>query len=99
MHRLAAVLLAGLATSCTEEPSENPQVINEVSPRCAADERYVKDVCTELGPDDGCSDVGDACIALCDELASCTAVSGALRAVAPWPVAPNGYCVECAERD
>ncbi len=97
MHRLATALVAMLAiASCTEEPREDPKVINALSPRCDDNQRYVMDVCVELGSDDSCVDVGDSCIALCDELASCTTVSGALRVVRPWPVAPNGYCVECA---
>lgn len=98
MHRYVTALVATVClTACTsDEPRENPQVVNAASPRCADNERYVMDVCVGLGPDDGCDDVGDACIALCDELASCTTVAGTLRAIRAWPVAPDGYCVECA---
>jgi hypothetical protein len=88
------IALTLIAAAC--EPAENPQVIPEVTSRCGVDERLVTDVCTRLGADDGCVDVDDVCIALCDGLESCTTVSGELRVLSAWPVAPRGYCVECA---
>lgn len=93
MRRSIAVLV--LFAACAE-PEENPVVQSAAVSQneCSASERLVTDVCTELGPDDGCVDVGDECIALCDERTSCT-VTGGLRVIRPWPVAPNGYCVEC----
>ncbi len=93
MRRSIVVLV--LLAACVE-PDENPVVQSAAASKseCAASERLVTDACTELGPDDGCVDVDDVCVPLCDGLASCT-VTGGLRVVRPWPVAPDGYCVEC----
>lgn len=95
MHSTAVVVLLLVVAACAEEPEEAPRVVNEPSAACASNERLVRDVCTELGADDGCVDVDDVCIALCDALASCT-TAGGLRPLSGWPVAPDGYCVECA---
>jgi len=92
---LAVVVLGACTTS--ESADESPQVQTKArssEAACASNERLVTDACTELGPDDGCVDVDDVCIALCDGLTTCTETGG-LRATSPWPVAPNGYCVSC----
>ena len=94
---IAHLLLASLVTACSEsEPDENPVVQSAAASQaeCAANERLVIDVCTELGPDDGCVDVDDVCIALCDQAATCT-TTGGLRPLNGFPTAPSGYCVEC----
>ena len=89
-----AVVMVGCGD---EEPvgPENPGVVPEVVAECGADRRLVTDVCTQLGPDDGCVKIDDVCVALCDGRTSCTTV-GELRVVNPRAVAPDGYCVECA---
>jgi hypothetical protein len=95
MHRtivLGLVLFAGCA-----EPAEHPVVVNEVTASCGPSKRLVTDACTKLGSDDGCVDVDDVCVALCDRRASC-AEAGGLRVLNPWAVAPNGYCVECSDQ-
>ncbi len=69
-------------------------VVREVTASCGPSKRLVTDACTKLGNDDGCVDVDDVCVALCDGRASCAEV-GSLRVLNPWGVAPNGYCVEC----
>jgi hypothetical protein len=79
------------------EPEENPVVVPEVVPQCGPAERLVTDVCTELGGDDGCTDVDDVCIALCDGVTSCTTVDPRLRPLTGWPTAPDGYCVVCVD--
>jgi len=94
-HSIVVVLL--LACACVDEPAENPSVASAATSTAAAcepNERLVTDVCTQLGPDDGCVDVDDVCVSLCDELATCT-TTGGLRAISAWPTAPRGYCVEC----
>ncbi len=93
-----ALLVVALATStgCLE-PEENPVVVPEVVPRCGPAARLVTDVCTELGGDDGCTDVDDVCIALCDGVMSCTTVAPQLRPLTGWPTAPDGYCVVCTD--
>lgn len=61
---------------------------------CKPEERLVRDVCTQLGPDDGCVETADVCIALCDGLTACDH-PGTLRPLNGWPTAPDGYCIEC----
>lgn len=86
-----------LAGGCSDpDPIEDPHVVDQIVSDCGPAARLVTDVCTQLGPDDGCVDVADVCIALCDGLPSCTVVSDSLRPLSGWPTAPDGYCVECA---
>lgn len=93
---MRSLALLFVLVACTgSDPDENPVVQSAAqSAECTAAERLVTDVCTELGPDDGCVAVDDVCVPLCDELTSCT-VTGDLRATRGWPTAPDGYCVEC----
>lgn len=94
LRSMVLTLAVAASTGCVE-PEENPVVIQDVVPRCGPAARLVTDVCTELGGDDGCVDVDDVCIALCDGATSCTTVSPRLRPLSGWPTAPNGYCVVC----
>jgi len=93
--RRTIVLGLILFVGCTE-PEEHPVVVREVTASCGPSKRLVTDACTKLGSDDGCVDVDDVCVALCDGQASCAEVGG-LRVLNPWAVAPNGYCVECSD--
>lgn len=93
MTRLVALCLPALLIACLE-PAEDPKVVPEVRASCGPSKRLVTDVCTQLGPDDGCTDVDDVCVALCDGRTSCTTVGG-LRMLSAWATAPEGYCVEC----
>ncbi len=86
-----------LLAACGDSARENPTVEPAVSPLCGPTMRLVHDVCTELGGDDSCSDVGDVCVPLCDAKTSCTTVDADLRVTNPWPVAPDGYCVVCLD--
>ena len=97
MSRLYAsctVLVAALVTGCADQPPENPVVVPQIMARCGPAARLVTNACTQLGPDDGCTNVADVCVALCDQRTSCTTVGG-LRVLNGWPTAPDGYCVEC----
>lgn len=70
---------------------------NQQESDCATNERLIKHVCTQLGPDDGCVAYADVCIKLCDGLTSCSMVSNQLRPLTGWPTAPDGYCVVCLQ--
>lgn len=96
MRFLLAICLVPALTGCLE-PEENPQVVLAATSACPASERLVTDVCTELGGDDGCTDVDDVCIALCDGVTTCTTVDPRLRVLSPFPTAPAGYCVVCLD--
>jgi len=86
-----------VAFGACSNPEEHPVIVHDVAAPCDASERLVTDVCVELGPDDGCVDVADVCIALCDGLTSCAEVETTLRPLDPFPIAPDGYCVPCAQ--
>jgi hypothetical protein len=93
---LVLVLVLVALAGCADEPRENPRVVTDDLASCGASKRLVTDVCTQLGSDDGCVDVDDVCIALCDGRTSCTTAADDLRVLSGWPTAPNGYCVECS---
>lgn len=90
-------LLTVLASSSTCGRTENPMVVTEVSSDCRVNQRLVRDICTRLGSDDGCVEVKDVCINLCDGALSCSRVDTRPRVLDPWAVAPNGYCVVCLD--
>jgi len=92
--RLLLVAATLALPACTTDAKENPQVVAEPTTRCGPAARLVTDACTRLGSDDGCVEVKDVCIALCDGRQTCTTV-GDLRVLNPWATAPDGYCVEC----
>lgn len=97
MRHLLVPLFVLVAACTSSEPDENPVIQSSAASQdadCTEAQRLVTDVCTELGPDDGCVAVDDVCVPLCDALTSCT-VTGGLRATRGWPTAPDGYCVEC----
>jgi hypothetical protein len=91
------LVLAAAAIGCFAPVVENPAIDPIENATCGPSARLVRDVCTKLGPDDSCVAVDDVCIALCDDVAACLEVSAELRAVSPWPVAPDGYCVVCLQ--
>jgi hypothetical protein len=80
---LLPILIAACADSADQTETD-----------CMVNERLVRDVCTQLGPDDGCVESADTCIALCDGLTACDHPGG-LRPLSGWPTAPDGYCIEC----
>ena len=98
IHDRAALVFAALACAlpgCTSDFHEDPTVVPAVDASCGVAARRVTNVCTKLGPDDGCAAVDDVCVALCDQATSCSVVDPVLRVLSPWPVAPAGYCVVC----
>ncbi len=96
-----ALLPAGAGCAGTSEPEdaviEAPAVEPAASAECRPSERMVRDACTRLGESDACAAVGDVCVRLCDEAASCANASDRLRRLSPWPVAPHGDCVPCLD--
>ena len=88
-----------LVISCTSQDATGDHFeITAEETSCGNASRLVRDVCTSLGPTDGCARTGDVCIALCDGLVRCSVVdTSMLRTLNGFAVAPDGYCVICSE--
>lgn len=93
---LSSLVLA-ITAACADDDGGPLVVESDASPLCGPAARMVHNVCTEIGPDDGCVAHDDVCVPLCDGVQACSVVEPDLRVLSGWPTAPEGYCVVCAQ--